>query len=53
MKAMPIIPNPLIFYSSTVNPATRFVNALIYAVVAGFGAVPNLFRDLTLLLVNW
>ena len=28
-----------IFYSSTVNPATRFVNALIYAVVAGFGAV--------------
>ena len=25
--------------SSTVNPATRFVNALIYAVVAGFGAV--------------
>ena len=28
-----------IFYSSTVNPATRFVNALIYAVVAGFGAI--------------
>ena len=28
-----------VFYSSTVNPATRFVNALIYAVVAGFGAV--------------
>ena len=28
-----------IFYSSTVNPSTRFVNALIYAVVAGFGAV--------------
>ena len=28
-----------IFYSSTVNPATRFVNAMIYAVVAGFGAV--------------
>ena len=25
-----------VFYSSTVNPATRFVNALIYAVVAGF-----------------
>ena len=28
-----------VFYSSTVNPATRFVNAMIYAVVAGFGAV--------------
>ena len=28
-----------IFYSSTVNPATRFVNALIYAIVVGFGAV--------------
>ena len=27
-----------IFYSSTVNPATRFVNALIYALVTGFGA---------------
>lgn len=27
-----------IFYSSTVNPSTRFVNALIYAVVTGFGA---------------
>ncbi|MGT2907886.1 ABC transporter ATP-binding protein [Streptococcus dentiloxodontae] len=27
-----------IFYSSTVNPATRFVNALIYALMAGFGA---------------
>ncbi|WP_048788828.1 ABC transporter ATP-binding protein [Streptococcus sp. 1171_SSPC] len=26
-----------IFYSSTVNPATRFVNALIYALVTGFG----------------
>ena len=26
------------FYSSTVNPATRFVNALIYALVTGFGA---------------
>ena len=32
-----------IFYSSTVNPATRFVNALIYALVTGFGA----FRILT------
>lgn len=28
-----------IFYSSTVNPATRFVNAIIYAIVVGFGAV--------------
>ena len=27
-----------IFYSSTVNPATRFGNALIYALVMGFGA---------------
>ena len=27
-----------IFYSTTVNPATRFVNALIYALVTGFGA---------------
>lgn len=27
-----------IFYSSTVNPATRFVNALIYAMIVGFGA---------------
>lgn len=27
-----------IFYSSTANPATRFVNALIYALVTGFGA---------------
>ena len=27
-----------IFYSSTVNPATRFVNALIYTLVTGFGA---------------
>ena len=27
-----------IFYSSTVNPATRFGNALIYALVTGFGA---------------
>ena len=27
-----------IFYSSTVNPATRFVNALIYDLVTGFGA---------------
>ena len=27
-----------IFYSSPVTPATRFVNALIYALVTGFGA---------------
>ena len=26
------------FYSSTVNPSTRFVNALIYALLAGVGA---------------
>ncbi|MGT2666153.1 ABC transporter ATP-binding protein [Streptococcus rifensis] len=28
-----------IFYSSTINPATRFVNALIYALLAGFGGL--------------
>ena len=28
-----------IFFSSTTNPATRFVNALVYAFVAFFGAV--------------
>ena len=28
-----------IFYSSTVNPSTRFVNALIYALLAGVGAI--------------
>ncbi|MGT2749969.1 ABC transporter ATP-binding protein [Streptococcus orisasini] len=28
-----------IFYSSTVNPATRFINALIYALLAGIGAL--------------
>lgn len=27
-----------IFYSSAVNPATRFVNSLIYALIAGVGA---------------
>lgn len=27
-----------IFYSSSINPATRFVNALIYAFLAGLGA---------------
>ncbi|MFZ7175638.1 ABC transporter ATP-binding protein [Streptococcus hyovaginalis] len=27
-----------VFYSSTVNPATRFVNSLIYALLAGIGA---------------
>ena len=32
-----------IFYSSTVNPATRFVNVLIYALVTGFGAFRILF----------
>ncbi len=28
-----------IFYSSTVNPATRFINALIYALLAAVGAL--------------
>ena len=28
-----------IFYSSTVNPSTRFVNSLIYALLAGVGAL--------------
>lgn len=28
-----------IFSSSTVNPTTRFINALIYALLAGFGAL--------------
>ena len=28
-----------IFYSSTVNPATRFVNSLIYGLLAGVGAL--------------
>ncbi len=28
-----------IFYSSTVNPSTRFINSLIYALIVGFGAV--------------
>uniref|UniRef100_UPI003F6925CE ABC transporter ATP-binding protein n=1 Tax=Streptococcus pluranimalium TaxID=82348 RepID=UPI003F6925CE len=27
-----------VFYSSTVNPTTRFINALIYALLAGVGA---------------
>lgn len=28
-----------IFYSSTVNPSTRFINSLIYAILAGIGAL--------------
>lgn len=28
-----------IFYSSTVNPSTRFINSLIYALLAGVGAL--------------
>lgn len=28
-----------IFYSSTVNPATRFINSLIYALLSGIGAL--------------
>ena len=30
-----------IFYSSAVNPATRFVNSLIYALIAGVGAIES------------
>ncbi|MDN6161500.1 MAG: ABC transporter ATP-binding protein/permease [Atopostipes sp.] len=36
-----------IFYSSTVNPTTRFVNALIYAVVAFMGVILILGNALT------
>ena len=35
---MQVIRSQLSFYSSTVNPSTRFVNALIYALLAGVGA---------------
>lgn len=35
------------FYSSTVNPTTRFINALIYAVVAFMGAILILNNGLT------
>lgn len=35
------------FYSSTVNPTTRFVNALIYAVIAFMGVVLILNQSLT------
>ena len=28
-----------IFYSSAVNPSTRFINSLIYALLAGVGAL--------------
>ncbi len=35
------------FYSSTVNPTTRFVNALIYAVIAFMGVVLILGKGLT------
>ena len=28
-----------VFYSSTVNPSTRFINALIYALIVGVGAI--------------
>ena len=35
------------FYSSTVNPTTRFVNALIYAVIAFMGVILILNQSLT------
>ena len=30
-----------IFYSSAVNPATRFFNSLLYALITGFGKFPK------------
>lgn len=36
-----------VFYSSTVNPATRFVNALVYAGVGLFGAMAALKGEIT------
>lgn len=36
-----------IFYSSTVNPTTRFVNALIYAVIAFMGVILIINQALT------
>ena len=38
MVSMLLIQGGAIFYSSAVNPATRFVNSLIYALIAGVGA---------------
>ena len=38
-----------IFYSSAVNPATRFVNSLIYALIAGVGA----YRSCRVALLQW
>ena len=39
IKPMQYYSQAAIFYSSTVNPSTRFINALIYALIVGFGAV--------------
>lgn len=36
------------FYASTVNPATRFVNGLIYALVAGLGAYRIITNSFTI-----
>ncbi|MBE6621628.1 MAG: ABC transporter ATP-binding protein [Ruminococcaceae bacterium] len=36
-----------IFFSSLVNPTTRFVNAVVYAAVAGFGALAVIAGSIT------
>lgn len=36
-----------IFFSSLVNPTTRFVNSVVYAVVAGVGAIAVISQGLT------
>ncbi len=36
-----------IFFSSLVNPTTRFVNSVVYAAVAGFGAVSSVAGAMT------
>jgi len=36
-----------IFFSSLVNPTTRFVNSVVYAAVAGFGAVSSVAGAIT------
>ncbi len=37
-----------IFFSSLVNPTTRFVNAVVYAAVAGFGAISGVAGAITI-----
>lgn len=37
-----------IFFSSLVNPSTRFVNSIVYAVVGIFGAISAIHRKLTI-----